>query len=511
MRIKKSGLFLFITIISLTLLLTACGESAGDIDSETQTEQITVDVFGQLIPEDASEISLNAADIKSFDALLSSLKQLNGLKTIDLNDFELSVDEKQQLTNAFPEAEIKCKTYIILSGEKVYTDASELSLSSIDAEELKNALSALPSVTRVSSEEAIALDNKDALRAEFPNVDFDIPGQIEIYGITVRDDAEELDLSGANIEYGAFSEQLKRLPLLKKVSLYGTEISEDDQAALFSGFPDIRFSWDVDILGQKYDSETEDLDLSGNKKLTVDTVRQKLPLMRGVTRIDLSDINATNEELAALREEFPDVKVVWKLYMGKWSLKTDAVAFSVLIYHYDYTRLTSKDIEVLKYCTDLQALDLGHQSISDISVIGEYLKDLRILILADNRLNDLTPVSNLKHLHYIELFVNRPLTDVSPLGECKELVDINISHLYSIKDISALLDFPQLERLWIEHTAVSAKDINLLKETYPNTKIVVEGYGSVDQGWRTHPRYKAMIDMFNKTDYISEEFSKYDR
>ena len=298
---------------------------------------------------------------------------------------------------------------------------------------------------------------------------------------------------------------------MKTVSLYDTGLDGDEQYELASEYPDIKFLWKVEILGELYDTDTTDLDLSGKKELTVNTVRKKLRLMSWLCRADLSDISATDEELGALRGEFPDIKIVWKLYMGKWSLKTDAVAFSVLIYDYDYTRLTSDDIQCLKYCTDLQALDLGHQALTDLSVIGEYLTELRILILADNKISDLTPLSNLKHLHYIELFVNRPLKDVSPLGECKELVDVNISHLYDIWDISNLLDLPLLERLWIEHTSISDKDVLRLRETYPDTKIIVEGYGSVDQGWREHPRYYAMIDMFKKTDYVSEEFSKYDR
>ena len=196
--------------------------------------------------------------------------------------------------------------------------------------------------------------------------------------------------------------------------------------------------------------------------------------------------------------------------MGKWSLKTDAVAFSVLITDYDYTALTSEDIEVLKYCTDLRALDLGHQRITDLSVIGDYLTELRILILADNWVSDLTPLTKLKHLHYIELFVNPYLEDVSPLGECKEMVDINISHLYKIEDVSNLLDFPIVERFWIENTGVSDADVQMVVDAYPNANVNYDGWGSVDKGWRTHPRYYAMIDMFYKTDYLSEEFSKYD-
>ena len=52
--------------------------------------------------------------------------------------------------------------------------------------------------------------------------------------------------------------------------------------------------------------------------------------------------------------------------------------------------------------------------------------------------------------------------------------------------------------------------INLIKKKYPKVNVVTTGYGSTESGWRTHPRYFAMIDMFNKRNYISELFSKYD-
>ncbi len=73
-----------------------------------------------------------------------------------------------------------------------------------------------------------------------------------------------------------------------------------------------------------------------------------------------------------------------------------------------------------------------------------------------------------------------------------------------------MLGLPLLERLWIEHTDVSEKDIKRLKEAHPDATVINVGEGSVDQGWREHPRYKAMFDMFKKTNYISEEFTKYD-
>ena len=56
---------------------------------------------------------------------------------------------------------------------------------------------------------------------------------------------------------------------------------------------------------------------------------------------------------------------------------------------------------------------------------------------------------------------------------------------------------------------ISEEDVQRLRERYPNATIVNHGYGSVDQGWRTHDRYYAMIDMYHNN-YLSELFSMYD-
>ena len=44
-----------------------------------------------------------------------------------------------------------------------------------------------------------------------------------------------------------------------------------------------------------------------------------------------------------------------------------------------------------------------------------------------------------------------------------------------------------------------------LVDTYPDAKIVRNGEGSIDQGWRKHERYYAMRDMF-KNNYVHELF-----
>ena len=70
-----------------------------------------------------------------------------------------------------------------------------------------------------------------------------------------------------------------------------------------------------------------------------------------------------------------------KVKQHKLVLLISFVIGLIFIYNYNYERLRSKDIQVLKYCTDLRCLDLGHQSIVDISVIGDYLPELRLLMV----------------------------------------------------------------------------------------------------------------------------------
>lgn len=266
----------------------------------------------------------------------------------------------------------------------------------------------------------------------------------------------------------------------------------------------------VTYKGKQFSTDIAELDLSGKKisEAELPELKEIAAKLPNLQKLILCDCGLSNETLANLQNEL-GIRVVWRVKLGtQWSLRTDAVAFSVLIMNYKHVRMTSADLEVLKYCPDLLALDLGHQAITDLSKIAEYLPNLRLLILADNQISDLSPLANLKHLHYLELFVNR-VTDLSPLSGLKELVDVNISY-NPISDVSPLLNAPMMQRVWLEHTNVSADGVNQLRETYPEAKIVNVGTGSVDQGWRWgNARYEQMMQMWYG-DFYGDEFQKYD-
>lgn len=474
---------------------------------------VTRCVCGIRFREDSEELDLTTAAPVNMIELAANLAYFPRLRRIVLSESDpISAEARRTLHHSFPGVEIKAVTTHELFGMTLREDVERIEIPDTavltdELPELLRPFAALRTVT-LEGDRTLPIEIKRELERLYPQVSFQVVGMVEISGVPVRDDAEELDLSGRALP-ADLSERLSLLPTLRTVDLRGSKTEPRKLIDLFGAHPAIVFEYDITVGGVSFARDAAEVSLEGAGEFSTDDVRMAISLMSAPKLFDLGDCGLDNDALAALRSEYTDTEIVWLIHLGKWSLKTNAVAFSVLIYDYTHVRLTSEDIEVLKYCTKLRALDLGHQAITDLTPIGEYLPELRVLILADNRIRDLTPLAQLKHLHYLELFVNK-ISDLSPLAECRELVDLNISYNYDIFDIEPLTDLPLLERLWIEACSISDAKVDRLREIYPNSKIVKYGQGSVDQGWRTHARYYDMIDMFHKKNYISYRFTRYD-
>ena len=294
--------------------------------------------------------------------------------------------------------------------------------------------------------------------------------------------------------------QLSLLPALKTVDLSAAAPENAEMDALLSAFPDVTFLWQVDVYGVRVDSTVEELDLTGTQIADPAEVDRLISYLPKLQKLILSDCGLEDEQLDALNQKYPDVRIVWTVYFNKWSLRTDATAFSTknspkkgqtpaMARH----RLRDSQAQVLKYCTDLVALDLGHNELKDVSFI-ENLTKLQILILVDNRISDISFVENLKDLVYVELFLNR-IEDVSALGTIEGLVDLNICHNY-IEDPTPLYNCKNLERLWISCNRIKRKQWPEIAEALPNCECIFDLWWSTGAGWREHERYFWMHSFF---------------
>lgn len=259
----------------------------------------------------------------------------------------------------------------------------------------------------------------------------------------------------------------------------------------------------VIINGASFDNTVSFLDFNKAQIASFEEFKEEIAQFPLLQKVEMCDCNLTNEQLGELQKAYPEVKFVWNIKLKNyWTVRTDQVAFSTNKGKAPLPYLTNADVEQLKYCTDLVALDLGHNGISDISFV-KYMPNLRILILVDNAVRDLTPLETCKNLVYLETFVN-PITDITPLTNLVNLTDVNICYNY-FTDIQPLLNKPNLERLFVSHTGLSMSQIRELQAEYPDVQINYTVTQSIDGGWRKVEKFTAMRNMY-KTNTVSSLF-----
>ncbi|MBQ9264616.1 MAG: leucine-rich repeat domain-containing protein [Clostridia bacterium] len=209
-------------------------------------------------------------------------------------------------------------------------------------------------------------------------------------------------------------------------------------------------------------------------------------LCRQCKTINLCGDHAPSAQVTtALAAQYPDIRFAWNVRLGRTRYQLSSLASAYSTYRKNYPdTVTEKDMEALKYCPDMKALDVGHNEIKKLNFL-HHVPDLEMLILADNPIKDITPLGGLEHLQYLELFSTQ-VTDLTPLANCKELLDLNIAYT-SITSLKPLDDLPNLERLWAIHCNKLPKaEINRFKATHPNCQV---NFGGSAWQWRDHPRY----------------------
>jgi hypothetical protein len=186
--------------------------------------------------------------------------------------------------------------------------------------------------------------------------------------------------------------------------------------------------------------------------------------------------------MAKIRDENPDIEVVWRIWFGEnYSVRTDA---EKILASKPSVGGMVEDTSMLKYCTKMKYVDLGHNDdLSDISFVS-YMPDLEVLIVAMDNVSDLSPLADCPKLEYLEIQTN-PITDISPLANCTELAHLNICELPDLKDISPILGLTKLERVWIgANTPISEKQVEKLKAALPDCTVDTTASDPHANAWR---------------------------
>ena len=382
-------------------------------------------------------------------------------------------------------------------GSTVRSDAQQMDLSGLshgDVEAAAAALKYLPMVSLVElgqvdrDDGGITLGDMALLSTALPDTNFSF--SLSLLGREIQPDETDLDLTGLTHSQAADAAAvLSCMNCLKNLRLgqqaEGPDaLTTEDLAMLGKACPSAVIDYSLSLYGVELNLNAKSVDLRtvevGDKG---QAIRQLLPCMRKCTKLDMDATGVPDENMAQIRDENPGVEVIWRIWFGElYSVRTDATRI-----------LASKptvggmiyDADVLKYCTKMKYLDLGHNDeLSDISFVRS-MPELEVFIIAMTNVSDLSPLESCPKLEYLELNSSYGITDLSPLKNATALRHLNIGDCLNLDDISPLFALKDMQRLWIGcNTPIPAEQVATMKKNAPGCTINTTTDDPHMEAWR---------------------------
>ena len=458
----------FFLILSLFLVLAAAA---------LILNSAYVEIEGTFYPRSTSHITLSG----TLRAQPEAYARLEHLESLDLRNCPLSPEEFEAFSAALPNCRI---LWSVPFQDKHYSsDTTELTVSSISDSDL-SVLKYFTHLRTLHAQGCRDYDQLLSLQSGFPNLE--VCYSISIGGSEYSPDTTRLTLSDADA--GELKELLPYLPDLEYVSLEGVLPEASALRALTEAYPGIQFYWQVEIFGICADVHTTELDFSGIPMDSVSQVEAAVAYLPALEKVYMMDCGISDEEMGALNRRHNSVLFVWNVNIGPITVRTDITAFAPVKHGHN---LWDRELENLKYCTELVVLDLGHMRLWEIDFLADLTK-LEYLIIADTHVRDISPLKNLKNLKFLEMFLLN-VTDYTPLLELTALEDLNIC--FTAGDPTVLSQMTWLKRLWCGSYSFTAEQVDQLRSALTDTQVAAPLTGATDQGWRKGEHYFIMRDL----------------
>ena len=452
---------------------------------------------------DALSAALPACDIR-WSVPVADTWFDSGAELVDLTRLNMSTAELRELFAAYPDKIFDYR--VSLYGQRYASDVDTLDLQgqTPDAGLIDDALGLLPEVETVDLRGVKASSQTvSTLCDAHPDIYFmftcDVPGDAmttEDTQVTVKGEYEDL------LAYVAFMPYMHNLETMDANAIGMTEEQVDGISdAIQTG----KISYSITMFGKKVSSATTELNLDKVPIANVEEAERIISRLPNLERVSMCDCGLSQNEMGQLFDAHPNIKFIWWLEFGHYKLRTDATSFTTALGTGNRYGYNDDTFACLRYCTDLMMLDLGHNKIKSLENFRG-LKKLRVLIMADNKLTDISPIAEFEDLEFCELFLN-DITDLTPLTGLKHLMDLNVFYNPLYENYKVLESMTWLQRLWIGGCRLSGSDLKELQNALPNTKINTKGRGSTGEGWRQHPHYYVIKQMYEEERYVPFEDS----
>lgn len=409
---------------------------------------------------------------------IGALRQHSRLEWLDLRGSGVTVAQYKTLRRWFPDCEILWD--IPFQGRYYPMNTQELTIDTLSQRDLA-LLDYFPELKRIQARNCTDYEMLSSLRSARPELDV-------IYGISLGGRTFSREVTQLTVPAQWAAELSRVIPWfenLESVTLTDCWGEMEAVQSLREAFPDLSITWRFSFRGLALEESTEKLDLTGIP-MTVEETEALLAHLPCLTYVDMTDCGISNEEMEEMNLRHEDVKIVWTVKLGGWfRIRTDATWFMPVKYDY-YPE--GNELENLKYCHDIIALDIGHMDIYSCEFVA-YMPKLKYLLMADTKISDLTPLTGLQELVYLELFLTH-VTDCTPLLTITTLEDLNLC--YTVGDPVTISQMTWLKNLWW----TNCWGQYILTQTLTETHLEFASPSSTGNGWRELPNYYAQRDIF---------------
>ncbi len=376
---------------------------------------VTIDDSLQL-DQDSSHVTIDS--LTQADSLLAQADYLQQLHTIDLGSAALTGEQLKALHLAFPNTGITAH-YMDVLGTVYPKDAAELDLSAMTPEQIPTVLTDLTFLTKVQTVNLMPADG---------------PALLDFEAV----------------------------------------------ARLLEALPDITFTYRFDFYGQVIDLNQERVEYisvqMGDEAEA--ELREILSLIPNCCYFKLDRCGFSSPVLDAVNRDFPDTKVVWRVFYGNsFNALTDETVIR------SSHHLRDHNVSEMKYLTDVVYMDIGHNEyLTDISFLT-YMPNLKLLILSGGLMNDLSPLSGNTNLEFLELCFMSRIEDLSPLASCTGLKYLNVGGTRT-NSLAGIMDLPLERFVCLEAARIPQADKDAFIAAHPDCLVVTEGKQPYGYGWR---------------------------
>lgn len=370
---------------------------------------------GRFLSLDTTQLELTQLAQEEVEAL-SYLEGLTQVDAWSCRDYAALA----ALNRALPHCQVGYR--VTLGDVEADSLADTLILESGELSQVQQALAVLPNVRKVVFAHALPdVETVSALEQAFPQVT--LAWQYGPRNLPLGQAVDYLDLRGGALTLKQARLLLACCPGLRQANLKSCGLTTEEMLALCEEFPHCAFTWNVTFDDRVYSSDAVEIDLTGLSLDDPAWLEARVKYMPNLKKVILTGCTLSDEALDSLNLRHADIQFVWTVQLGPVSLRTDAIFFAPVVTD---QHVTQGQLDALKYCRDLVAIDLGHMHITDCAWATNMPK-LKYLILADSGVRDLTPLANCGELVFLELFLT-PAQDYSPLLACKKLEDLNLCY-----------------------------------------------------------------------------------